>query len=82
MKRNLLHLCATALLLVSTTPARAQVTVFEDAFESGNLNQWTGPFGGPHHGQIVADPLDAANHVLTFTAVSGPAGRGDLPRPA
>ena len=71
MKWNIFSLFATALILVFAIPASAQVTVFEDAFESGNLSQWIGQFGTPHHhGQIVADPLNPANHVLTFTAVS------------
>ncbi len=69
MKQNALVLSLT-LVLASATVARAQVAVFEDSFESGNLAQWTGQFGAAHHGQIVTDPLNAANHVLTFTGVN------------
>jgi hypothetical protein len=62
-------------LLAVATPSPAQSILFADNFESGNLNQWTGKLGLPHHGQIVVDPLNPANHVLTFTA--GAAG-GDI----
>jgi hypothetical protein len=43
---------------------------FSDDFESG-LGQWTGRGGGPHNGDIVADPL-ASGHgqVLYFTNLS------------
>ena len=47
--------------------AAQPAVLFEDKFESGNLDQWTGDVHGPHHGQIVADPLKAGNRVLTFT---------------
>ncbi|HUR44697.1 MAG TPA: hypothetical protein VMZ27_02390 [Candidatus Saccharimonadales bacterium] len=72
MKTKLL----TALLwtfLTLTTSGRAQSILFADSFESGSLDQWVGKLGLPHHGQIVIDPLDPANHVLTFTdrAVGG-----------
>lgn len=50
--------------------AHADVTLFRDRFESGDLSQWTGKDGGAHHGQIVTDPLNPANHVLTFTGVN------------
>jgi len=57
-------------LLALATPVRAQFRLFADNIESGNLNQWIGKLGLPHHGQIVTDPLNAANHVLTFTDVN------------
>ena len=58
------------MLLAVATPVRAQFTLFEERFESGNLNQWTGKAGLPHHGQIVTDPLNSINHVLTFSDVN------------
>jgi hypothetical protein len=74
MKNKILTALSLTLLLVAI-PSRAQSTLFADNFESGNLNQWTGKLGLPHHGQIVVDPLNPSNHVLTFT--SGAAG-GDI----
>lgn len=41
---------------------------FED-FE-GDLSQWVGKSGEPHHGIVVADPLRPGNSVLTFTALN------------
>jgi hypothetical protein len=67
MKTNLLAGLSLTLLLAAI-PGRAQSTLLTDNFESGNLDQWTGKLGLPHHGQIVTDPLNPANHVLTFTA--------------
>ncbi|HYI97055.1 MAG TPA: hypothetical protein VEX68_26160 [Bryobacteraceae bacterium] len=43
-------------------------TLFSEDFES-DLSLWTGLGGGSHNGAIVADPLRAGNHVLTFTAI-------------
>jgi len=40
------------------------VTISIDDFESGSLSAWQ----SGSHGQIVADPLRAGNHVLNFTA--------------
>lgn len=57
------------LLLATAFAARADVVLFEDTFESGNLNQWTSKPGDTHSGAIVADPLNPTNNVLTFTAV-------------
>ena len=74
MKKKLLTGLLLTLLLIAI-PGRAQSALFADNFESGNLNQWTGKLGLPHHGQIVIDPLNPTNHVLTFTA--GAAG-GDI----
>ncbi len=50
-----------------TLATHADTVLFQDNFESGNLNQWTAKPGQVQHGQIVADPLQPANHVLTFT---------------
>jgi len=70
MKKNgALLLACTLFLSASLTSARADI-VFSDNFESGNLSQWTGKLGLPHHGQIVSDPFDALNHVLNFTDVN------------
>ncbi|HTD88727.1 MAG TPA: hypothetical protein VK850_19305, partial [Candidatus Binatia bacterium] len=69
MKRKLLYLFIIVHIAVFAMTARAQLIVFEDTFESG-LSQWTGQFAGPHHGKLVGDPLNAANHVLTFTGVN------------
>src|SRR5712692_11443907 len=71
MKQKLPKLPGLLLVLVAwAVPVRAQLTLFEESFESGDLNQWTGKFGLSHHGQIVTDPLDPTNHVLTFTQVN------------
>jgi hypothetical protein len=51
-------------------PVQADITLFRDSFESGNLNKWTGKDGAPSNGLIVSDPLNPANHVLAFTAVN------------
>jgi len=56
--------------LAVATAGQAQFTLFEESFESGNLSQWTGKLGLPHHGEIVTDPLNPLNHVLTFTDVN------------
>ena len=58
------------LLMAVTHPVRANIILFQDNFESGNLNKWTGKDGAPSNGLIVSDPLNPANHVLTFTAVN------------
>jgi len=65
----------TTLLVATANLCRADVTLFQDNLESGNLDKWVGKSGAPHHGQIVADPLNPANHVLTFTGVNS---AGDL----
>ncbi len=76
MKIKFTFWCGLAVAsLVTTLSSQAQVTLFGDAFESGNLSQWTGKSGGEHHGVIVADPLNPTNHVLSFTAVNG---NGDI----
>ena len=58
------------LLVAAANHCHADVILFQDNFESGNLDKWIGKSGGPHQGQIVADPLNPANHVLTFTGVN------------
>jgi hypothetical protein len=70
MKPNLLSASTMVILIALATARGSQITVFEDTFESSNLSQWIGQAGTPHHGQIVADPLNPANHVLTFTTVN------------
>ena len=59
-----------AATVVAVNLVHADVTLIEDTFESGTLSLWTGKNGGAHQGQIVADPLNASNHVLTFTGVN------------
>ncbi|HPC94544.1 MAG TPA: hypothetical protein PLU87_06360 [Sedimentisphaerales bacterium] len=56
---------AVAVMLGATVSA----DLFYDDFESGSLSAWVGKDGTStsHHGQIVSDPLDASNHVLTFS---------------
>jgi hypothetical protein len=60
----------TTLLMAATNFSHADVILFQDTFESGNLDQWIGKSGAPHQGQIVSDPLNPANHVLTFMGVN------------
>ncbi|MDY0357637.1 MAG: hypothetical protein RBR19_17275 [Sedimentisphaerales bacterium] len=48
--------------------------LFIEDFES-DLSQWTGKNNGAHHGVIVADPLNAGNNVLSFSAT---ASGGDI----
>jgi hypothetical protein len=61
--KKLLSAVALAGLLGSAVPASA-TTLFSEDFE-GTLAQWS-----PNaHGQIVVDPLNAANNVLNFSAV-------------
>ncbi len=48
--------------------------VFIEDFET-DLSQWTGKNGGAHNGIIVADPLNAGNNVLSFSAT---ASSGDI----
>ena len=53
------------MLLVPALASATTITI--DNFENGNLNAWTS-----NHGQIVADPLNASNHVVHFTSrISG-----------
>lgn len=73
--KTLPSLGLSTLLLLATQAAQADVTLFQDNFETGNLNQWTGKIGTPHQGAIVTDPWNPTNHVLTFT---GLAAGGDI----
>ena len=59
----ILAVSAVATLFVPI-PARAGLLFFDD-FES-DLSQWTGKLAGPHHGQIVSDPVEA-DHAMNFT---------------
>ena len=63
-------LTLTAFIAASAYFSRADIVLFSDSFETGNLNQWVGKSGGPTSGQIVADPLNATNRVLTFGSVT------------
>ena len=51
------------------TSQSATKLLFEDTL-TGNLNLWTGKGGGQHQGEIVSDPLDASNRVLSFTGLN------------
>ena len=71
MKRTTLNALGFIVFwLAAATVCRADITLFQDNFESGDLSQWIGKDGAPLNGQIVVDPLNASNHVLTFTAVN------------
>src|SRR5438132_733649 len=71
MKHQLLKSLALAALVAATAnSARADIILFQDNFEGTNLDLWIGKSGTAHSGQLVADPLNAANHVLTFSAVN------------
>jgi hypothetical protein len=65
MKASTATLVAS-LIITSTAIAAQNNVLFEDDFEAGNLNQWTGDVHGIHNGLIVVDPLRPGNHVLTF----------------
>ena len=69
MNRTSLAMAAIILVVISTAGS-AQIAVFQDNFESGNLDRWIGKTPAGHQGRIVVDPLDSANHVLTFTGVN------------
>ena len=58
------------LLAATVSASRADITVFQEAFEGTNLVQWIGKDGVPHQGQLATDPLNPANHVLTFSGVN------------
>src|SRR6186713_1716658 len=59
-----------ALFIAAANFAQADELLFQEKFESGNLDQWIGKSGAPHHGEIVTDPLNPTNHVLTFNGVN------------
>src|SRR4051794_15209327 len=61
---------ATIIVIAIGTVAPAQIAVFQDSFESGNLDHWIGKTPAGHQGRIVVDPFDSANHVLTFIGVN------------
>lgn len=63
-------LTLTGIIAISTYFSHADIVLFSDNFESGNLNQWIGKLGGATSGQIVADPLNSSNSVLTFGGVT------------
>jgi hypothetical protein len=77
MKRIKKYMVIVALMgipvIFGSTAANATL-LFSDDFE-GDLLAWTGKYGGPHSGEIVADPLDLTNQVLHFTNV---ASGGDM----
>lgn len=56
---------ALACMLGSTASMAANVNAFADNFESG-LGQWTDRNPGNPESQIVNDPLNASNKVLSF----------------
>ncbi|HEX5221072.1 MAG TPA: hypothetical protein VFZ59_16025 [Verrucomicrobiae bacterium] len=66
-------------LAASVNITRADITLFQESFEGTNLVQWIGKSGSPHQGQLVADPLNPANHVLSFSGVNV---SGDMFTPA
>ena len=45
------------------------MVLFTEGFE-GDMSHWIGQSGGAHSGAIVPDPLNPANHVITFTALA------------
>lgn len=70
MIQTMLTKTATAALLLTTLiSTRADIVLFSDSFEAGNLNQWTAKPGDTAQGVIVADPLNPTNQVLSFAAV-------------
>lgn len=68
MPRRIPALMSVLGAAVFVTPAFADV-VFSENFESG-LGAWTGKSAGAHHGQVVADPLNAANSALSFASLN------------
>lgn len=60
---------STIVLMAVLSAGASANPVFVDDFE-GDLSLWTGKDGGAHHGIIVADPLNAGNDVLSFTAMN------------
>ncbi|MFO1478126.1 MAG: hypothetical protein U1F98_15930 [Verrucomicrobiota bacterium] len=64
------QLALFSFIAAAALPAAAQVVLFADNFERGNLNQWTNKFNDVPHAQIVADPLNPANRVLNFFQVN------------
>jgi hypothetical protein len=62
----------------STDPP-AEVIDFAESFENG-LSQWVGRPTG-HHAEIVSDPFDARNAVVTFTQTVAAGDAFSLPIP-
>jgi hypothetical protein len=58
-----------SLLIATALASHADVVLFQDTFESGNLDQWVGKPGDTPTGVIVTDPLNPTNNVLSFAAV-------------
>ena len=70
MKHSTKTFLGLATLVAATATLRADITVFQENFEGTNLVQWIGKDGGAHQGQLVADPLNPANRVLSFSGVN------------
>jgi hypothetical protein len=66
-RRSVSLAAATASVLISGAATAA--TVFNDGFESGSLANWTGKSFGAHSAVIVVDPLNNANHAITFNTL-------------
>jgi hypothetical protein len=58
---------ATIMGLFGFTAGTPQL-LFNDSFESGSLQAWTGKSGGPTSATIVSDPLNPGNNVMTFAS--------------
>ncbi len=58
-------LSIAATLAVAGLSQAANVALFSDNFESGNLSKWDDPFS---QGAVTADPLNPANKVVGFTS--------------
>jgi hypothetical protein len=77
---SLLMIFACMAMMPSVSSERAasapprEIIIFAETWEDG-ASQWIGPSGGAHTGAIVPDPLNPANHVLTFSAL---ADAGDI----
>jgi hypothetical protein len=60
---------ALFLFVGANASAIANTVIFNEAF-SGDLSAWTGKSGGLSQGFITADPLNAANNVLSFSGLN------------
>jgi hypothetical protein len=49
--------------------AQCDGILFTENCEAG-LSSWIGQSEGPHNGMIVVDPMNPANHAITFSALS------------
>lgn len=75
MTKNIAKIWFSLIVLVGFLGAGAVANpLFIEDFES-DLSLWTGKNNGVHNGVIVADPLNAGNHVLSFSAT---ASGGDI----